>query len=549
MPARVAVVAGVLAVLGGGCNSRGGATSPPSAGASRPNRTDLRPVALPDLAAASEAVRAQIRERYASLTERIDDRGTFPMDLASAYGELGKLLMAAQYGDAVEPCLLNAQTLAPSDMRWPYYLAHLHRTKGDLDQSAAFFEQALRLQANHVPSLVWLADIHLTEGRPEAAEPLLMKALSLQPDSVAARFGLGRAALARKDYAGAVKYLEEALALDQKATVVHYPLAMAYRGLGQQAKAQAHLDLRRQGDVDIPVVDPLMRELDELVQTPATYEVQGIRALDAGDWAAAAEYFRKGIALEPRGASLHHRLGTALFQMGDTQGALKQFQEAVRVSPEYAVAHYSLGVLMEASGRDKEALEQYSNAVRYDPSYAQARVRLADVLRRGGGLQESLAEYEQALKIDSRLADAMFGYAMTLVRLERYAEARDRLTEGMKLYPKQPGFAHALARLLAAAPDDRVRDGRRAMALVQELLKGQRSVELGETLAMTYSELGQYGQAVSLERELIAAAKQQGGRDELLHRMTENLRLYERRQPNRTPWKTEPDLAGGFGSF
>ena len=63
---------------------------------------------------------------------------------------------------------------------------------------------------------------------------------------------------------------------------------------------------------------------------------------------------------------------------------------------------------------------------------------------------------------------------MALVRLRRYREARDRLADAMNIYPDQPGFAHALARVLAAAPDDGVRDGRRALALVQTLLKHSR---------------------------------------------------------------------------
>ena len=39
----------------------------------------------------------------------------------------------------------------------------------------------------------------------------------------------------------------------------------------------------------------------------------------------------------------------------------------------------------------------------------------------------------------------------------------------MERHPDQPDVAHMLARLLAAAPDDRVRDGRRAMEIVQDL--------------------------------------------------------------------------------
>jgi len=127
---------------------------------------------------------------------------------------------------------------------------------------------------------------------------------------------------------------------------------------------------------------------------------------------------------------------------------------------------------------------------------------------------------------------------MTLVRLRRYQEARDRLVEGMKAHPDQPLFSHALARLLAAAPDDRVRDGRRAMKLADELLKQQQSIELAETVAMALAELGQYKQAVDVQRDVMTAAERAGLREVVQH-MTENLRLYERAQPCRTPFATD----------
>ena len=132
--------------------------------------------------------------------------------------------------------------------------------------------------------------------------------------------------------------------------------------------------------------------------------------------------------------------------------------------------------------------------------------------------------------MDPLLSDAAFGYAMMLVRLRRYHEARDRLTDGMKAHPDEPMFSHALARLLAAAPDDRVRDGRRAKILVDALFKAQQSIELGETIAMTLAELQQYEQAAAVQRDMMAAAKQAGLSDVAVRRMAENLRLYERRE-------------------
>ena len=152
---------------------------------------------------------------------------------------------------------------------------------------------------------------------------------------------------------------------------------------------------------------------------------------------------------------------------------------------------------MMTSGREREAIEHLSAAVKYDPRYMEARLRLAEVLRRSGRLQEALAQYEQVMMIDPRAAEARFGVAITLVHLRRYQDARDRLMEGMREYPSQPAFARALARLLAAAPDDRVRDSQQAMTMTQQLIAQRQTVDLGETMAMTLAGLGQYKQAAA----------------------------------------------------
>jgi tetratricopeptide (TPR) repeat protein len=138
------------------------------------------------------------------------------LDLGEAYGEMGKLLMAAKYFDLAEPYFLNAQTVAPRDRHWPYYLGHLYRTKGALAQAAAFFEQALERRPDDVATLIRLGEVHLLEGRPAAAALLFAKAIAVQPGSLAARFGLGRAALAQQDYGGAVAHLEGVLALKSR---------------------------------------------------------------------------------------------------------------------------------------------------------------------------------------------------------------------------------------------------------------------------------------------------------------------------------------------
>ena len=146
--------------------------------------------------------------------------------------------------------------------------------------------------------------------------------------------------------------------------------------------------------------------------------------------------------------------------------------------------------------------------------------------------------------LDPRLADAPLGHAMALVALKRYAEARDRLSESTARYPARPAIAHALVRLLAAAPDDRVRDARRAVALAQDLLaKEAPNPDLGEVTAMAMAEAGRYDEAVMWQQQAMAIAER-AGRADISKRLAENLELFERHRPCRRPWRDDDPVGG-----
>ena len=513
--------------------------------AATPGRA-LLPVSLPELTRVDGGVQEQAQQRYALLTERITNSRASDSDLATAYGELGMVLQAAEYFDAAEPCYRNAQTLAPTELRWPYYLGHLYKSKGDTHAAAAAFERVLQLRPEDVSTLIWLGRLYLDEGRTDAAQPLFTRALAIAPRSVAVLAGLGQASLDRRDYAGAARHFEEALAVDPEAESLHAPLAMAYRGLGQPDKAAPHL--RQWKNRDIPVPDPLQQELDLVLESGLSYELRGVRALESHDWKSAAEFFRKGLELTrentPLRRSLGHKLGTALYMAGDVPGATEQFRRVIDASPPSGIdesaakAQYSLGVLLASSGRSNEAIEHLTRAVSFQPSYVEAWLALADTLRHAGRAQSALAQYKEAAALNPRSVPAQLGYALALVDLHRYLDARTWLAGAVERHPDQPELAHALARLLAAAPDDRVRDGHRAMAIVQDLLKDQKGTDLGETMAMAFAELGDYERAVGVQRGVIAAARDAGLKP-ALSRMEANLRLYEQHRPCRTLWFDE----------
>jgi tetratricopeptide (TPR) repeat protein len=523
----------IAACLGcGGGSDRSGDRSGGPSGPPSPTA-----ITLPDLANAAESVREQVRQAYAE-SQRAD---LSQSDRAVAFGALGKVLLAGGYLDAAETSFVNARTLAPADAQWPYYLGHVYRQRSEPAKAIAAFEQVLAVKPDDVPALVWLGELQLASGKPDAAERPLRRALDLQPRHARAAAALGRAALARRDYASATKYLEQALALEPGASALHYPLSLAYRGANDAAKADEHM--KQRGTTAVATQDPLMAELSGLLESASSYDMLARSALGRGDFASAAAHARRGLDLAGNEAtlraSLHQRLGTALAQTGDAAGARREFEEAVRTAPAFAPGHYSLGVVMMSEGRTRDAAEHFTAAIRSEPNYVEARVALGDTLRQAQRPEEALVEYRRALELAPANAAARYGEAVALARRGLWVEARDRLVQWVETQGDDPLLTLALARVLAAAPDDGVRDGGRALALALPLLQAMPTIEGAETVAMALAEVGRFDDAAKLQREAIAEMRR--ARDATAaRRLTIDLGLYEKRQPSRTPWRDEP---------
>ena len=500
---------------------------------------------LPDLSRMHAATRIQLGDAYSAL-EAADPAGdgVAPAEASAsrrgeAHGALGMLLLAADYPDAAGRCLRNATRLAPGEFRWPYYLGHVHIRLGDLDRAVESFERALTIEPDDLAALVWLVHVHVDLDQPAEAERLLARAWASHPGTPALLYQGGRASLAARDYAAAVERLEEALRLNPAATVIHYPLAMAYRGLGDLDRTRVHLDRSGarsdgRGAEGGVLSDPLMAEIYTLLRSPQSHRDLGLQAAERGDWREAARQFTLGARMAPENPVMRLNLGTALIRAGDAPAALTQLEAAASLDPGFAAPHFLVGTLLERSGRDAEAIERFRMAADADASMSAARLRLGDALRRTGRFEAALPHYRQVQGEQAR-----FGEAMALVRLGRHREALRVLDAAAERYPAEPSFLHARARLLAAAPDDGLRDGARALALVEGLVTdGYRTAGVAETMAMALAELGRFAEAVEWQGRAMQVAAG-AGQSAVARGMSANLALYQRNEPCRTPWRDD----------
>lgn len=464
----------------------------------------LLPVPFPDLGALEAPVAEQLRQTQELLSQRLDT-GVDGAGLARTYGELGRLYHAYGFTEPAEACYRNAMRLAPDDARWPYLLGHVRQTSGRLEEARESYERALTLRPGHVAALVRLGEVYAGLDRPDDAEQVLRRALAIDPSAVAARAALGRVELSRRRFAAAVEELETALEQAPHADRLHYPLAMAYRGLGRLDEAREHL--ARSGKVGLKADDPLVDELDDLVRGEAVHLIRGRMAFRAGRYRDAADEFRKAVAARPESARARVNLGTALGMIGERPAAIEEYRRALELDPDDATAHFNLGLLLAEDGDRDAALEHLAAAVRAEPDDPEARLRLARMLERAGEPEQALTQYEALLEIDEDSEGARLGEAETLVRMGRHQEARRRLEEARSALPESGLLAHALARLLAASPDPSVRDGEQALELALRVARARPSAPHLETVAMALAELGRCADAATWQRRALEATE------------------------------------------
>lgn len=469
---------------------------------------NLTPIRFPDLAPLEKPVAEQIGGLEDALRALLAEPKPDPGLLASVYSELGQVYHVYGLAAPAEDCYKNAERLLPGDYRWPHLLAALLQQEGRLDEAAAAWDRALEMEPRDVPALVHRGEILLLQGKPEEAVPFFQKALSRDAKSTAAKAQLGQAALARRDFPEAVARLEAALAESPEANRLHHPLALAYRGMGDRAKAEEHL--AKAGTVGVRPADPLVDGLQERRTGERVFLIRGRVAYRAGRPAEALAEFRKAVEARPESVEGRINLGSALVLTGDRAGAIAQYQEALRLDAGNATAHFNLGTLLADQGEIANATSHMAAAVAKRPEDAEARRALAKLLRDGGRPEEALAEYARAVELEPADETARLGQAETLVRLGKYREARQSLEESLRVLPTSGRLSHGLARLLAACPDPSVRDGARALNLSTAVWNALPLSGHAETVALSLAELGRCEEAAEWQRKAIEAAGREG---------------------------------------
>lgn len=480
---------------------------------------------FPDLSGLEEAVARQL----APLPEIVAAaRATVDSD---ALGEAGRLYQAYGFLDIALACYAEALTIAPQDFRWRYYRASAYAAAGKLIDAVTAYEAALELRPADIAARIHLGETLFSLGRPQEARSAFEAALATAPETAAGFAGLGQVALSEQRFADAIAAFERALELAPQAGALRYPLALAQRGMGNLEAARRHLEARSSVGVRPP--DPLLAELETLKTGEHVFLARGRRAFSAGSFVDAEASFRGALAANPGSTAARINLATTLDRLGRMAEAQEALEQTVREAPQNPTARLNLGLLLSRLNQPKRAQEHLREAVRGLPEDAEARLALARVCRRLGQHAEAATLALEAIALAPENEPARLEAAGALIEGGQLAEAVSLLRSAQRDFASSGAVAHALVRVLVAAPQAELRDGALAFDLAGRLFEALASADHATLVAAALAELDRCDEAAQWQRkalELASAAPQSSPATAQLESL---LHHYEQQRPCR----------------
>jgi len=125
--------------------------------------------------------------------------------------------------------------------------------------------------------------------------------------------------------------------------------------------------------------------------------------------------------------------GMRAARWGELELARPRLEEALRRDPSNASAWHALGLVCLHLEDAPAAKVAYDSGLHADPQSLENRIGLASLAITQGRFDEALRQYDAILEDRPRFADAHLGRSFALMKLGRYAEARDTLETGYRL--------------------------------------------------------------------------------------------------------------------
>jgi predicted O-linked N-acetylglucosamine transferase (SPINDLY family) len=367
----------------------------------------------------------------------------------------------------------------------------LHQ-RGQLDQAAQLYEQALSLEPQNFAALQFFGVLRGQQGRQVEAVRMLEAALALKPGDAGALLNYGQLMLQTKRAQDALAVFDKVLAARADFVPALYNRAVALSELRRFAEAVTSYD----------------KALALNPQSVECFYNRGLCQAALGWREDALASYGQALKLNPNFAPAWNNRGNELRALGRTEEALDSFDKAAALLPRDGVIQYSRATALADLGRFEDAAAGFSQALALQPQFVVALAARGGVLLKLDRFAEGLKDLDQALAASPNDAELLNNRGVALYQLGRAEDARASYDKALALAPSHVESLLNRAFLLQATgdPERALADYEKAVALAPanaRAFNGRGSVL--HTLKRERAALADFDKALALDAGLADA--------------------------------------------
>ena len=216
------------------------------------------------------------------------------------------------------------------------------------------------------------------------------------------------------------------------------------------------------------------------------------------NFAAALHVLKNALAIKPDHLEVLLMRAEIHGQSEDFAKALADVEKVLKLKPGLLPAARFHAMLLARADRLDEAVAELEQLCRHDPKDLASRLQLAMCYVAGKRYQQAVEVYSAVLAEQPDHGIAQRGRGDALLNVGRHEAAVADYEEALKARPEDTGILNNLAWVLATSPQEKLRDGKRAIVLATKAceLTEYKQAHILSTLAAGYAETGEFENAV-----------------------------------------------------
>jgi len=212
---------------------------------------------------------------------------------------------------------------------------------------------------------------------------------------------------------------------------------------------------------------------------------------------AAAEEITRAMAIDPSNLSMLELRAALYEQMGERAKALADIEKILEIKPGQPNVIRMRAILLANLGKYDAAIEALQALHKANPQDSLTMLQMGMVYMNMKDYGKAIDVYGAILKDHPDDVDAMRGRADALLNSGHRSDAVSDYEQALKRQPHDVGILNNFAWVLATAPEEKLRDGHRALAMATDACRRTDYKEdyILSTLAAAYAETGDFESA------------------------------------------------------